>query len=259
LRLRDRFIYRPRRDIEGTPAEIDVAHEDVDLVANDGVRLHAWWMPREKAKFTFLWFHGNAGNVGHRLGEIAQLSALGVSLLLVSYRGYGRSGGRPSEQGLYRDADAGLAWLEEEQGLPRSGIVLYGRSLGAAVATDLAVRSPGFAGLVLLTPFTSMRDVAPRVIRIPGVRWLAGRGLDLLGKIPDVTCPILIVQGGADEMTPPEMGHRIHAAARAEKTLHVVPGGGHMSTHVEGEGGGFGSALLAYLSGLIRPSSRRRK
>jgi pimeloyl-ACP methyl ester carboxylesterase len=92
--------------------------------------------------------------------------------------------------------------------------------------------------------------VAPRVVRLPGVRWLAGRGFDLLRKVPDVTCPILIIQGGADEMTPVEMGRRIRDAARPGATLHVVPGGGHMSTHVEGDGGGFREALAGFLSAV---------
>ncbi len=252
--LRNHFLFRPRREVEGTPADVGLPYEDVTFATSDGIRIHAWWMPRDGARHTLLWFHGNAGNVGHRLGEAEQLHALGLSTLLVDYRGYGRSEGKPTEVGLYRDADAALAWLERERGLERDRIVLYGRSLGAAVAADLAAREPGFAALVAVTPFTSLRDVAPRVMRLPGVRWLAGRGFDVERRIADVSIPVLVVQGAEDTLTPPEMGRRIHAAAPEPKTYLEVPGGGHMSTHLVGDPAGFGDELRAFLEGL-RPQT----
>jgi len=253
--LRDHFLFRPRREVEGTPADVGLVHEDVFLATADGPRIHAWWIPHEEAALSLLWFHGNAGNVGHRLGEAEQLHALGVNTLLVDYRGYGRSEGKPSEAGLYRDADAALAWLEEERGLARSRIVLYGRSLGAAVAADLAARESGLAGLVVVTPFTSLRDVAPRSVRFPGVRWLAGKGFDVERRIAEVDLPVLVVQGGADTLTPPEMGRRIHAAAPEPKTYVEVPGGGHMSTHLVGEPAGFGEDLRTFLADAVRRES----
>ncbi len=246
--LRDRFLFLPLRKVEGTPTDVGIDHEDVTLATSDGLRIHAWWMPCEGARHTLLWFHGNAGNVGHRLGEAEQLHALGLSALLVDYRGYGRSEGKPSEAGLYRDADAALAWLERDRGLRRSEIVLYGRSLGAAVAVDLAAREPGFAALVAVTAFTSIRDVAPRVMRLPGVRWLAGKGFDVERRIARITSPVLVVQGAEDNLTPPEMGRRVHAAAPEPKTYVEVPGGGHMSTHLVGDPMGFGEELRQFLA-----------
>jgi pimeloyl-ACP methyl ester carboxylesterase len=246
--LRRFFTYQPHRDVGGTPADAGLAFEEIPLRTSDGIRIVAWWIPAAGARLALLWFHGNAGNMGHRVREAEQLHRLGVSSLLVEYRGYGRSEGRPSERGLALDAEAALAWLEGEGGVPRDRIVLYGRSLGAAVAGDLASRATGFAGLVLVTPFTSLRDVAPRKVRLPFARWLAGPGYDLESRMSGITCPTLIVAGGADDLTPLDMAERLRDAGTTAR-LHVVSGGGHLSTHLERDDGrpGFAEELRAFL------------
>jgi len=151
------FVYFPEREIVLTPESYGLRYEDVELRPSDGVKLHGWYVPGEPGRPVVLFFHGNAGNISHRVENIAFLHRLGLGVMIFDYRGYGRSEGVASEAGITLDARAALAWLEE-RGLPPGRLIYFGRSLGAAVAVQLASEvSP--AGLVLETPFTSLRDL----------------------------------------------------------------------------------------------------
>ena len=224
----DMFLYHPERALEGTPALLGLPYEDVWFAAEDAVRLHGWFVPApEAAATTLLWFHGNAGNISHRLDLMRLLrERLPVHLFLFDYRGYGRSGGRPSEEGLYRDARAALDALRRHHPARPEGIVYFGQSLGSAVAVELATRErPG--GLVLEAPFTSVRDMGRATFPFLPVNLLVRNLFDSLGRIGRARAPLLILHGDRDEVVPYEQGRRLFAAAGEPKTFHAVRGAGH--------------------------------
>ena len=155
------FIYFPERDILQTPGDRGLEYEDVEFEAADGTRLHGWLVPSDR-DMTLVWFHGNAGNIGHRVDNLAALhERIGATIFIFDYRGYGRSEGSPSEDGTYLDAEGALDYLASRADLEGSKTVLFGRSLGAAVAAEVAIRRPAHA-LVLESGFTSIPDMARR-------------------------------------------------------------------------------------------------
>ena len=158
-RLVDRMVFHPTRGVDLRPEQVGLVGEEVFLETQDGVRIHGFWLPAEGATRALLFLHGNAGNASHRLPNAAELVALGTSVLLLDYRGYGLSEGTPSEAGTYLDAQAGLAHLVTERGFAENRIFVFGRSLGGAVAVDL-VQDRDLAGLILESTFTSLPDMA---------------------------------------------------------------------------------------------------
>ncbi|MCH7801621.1 MAG: alpha/beta hydrolase, partial [Chloroflexi bacterium] len=156
------MIYFPDKELIATPADVGLEYEDVDLTASDGTKIHGWHVPGE-GRITLLWFHGNAGNISHRVDNILMLNrTLGVNIMIIDYRGYGRSQGKPSEDGLYQDAEAAIEFLVSQRGVSQeTELVLFGRSLGAGVAVEMAVRHRARA-VILESGFTSVRDMAQR-------------------------------------------------------------------------------------------------
>lgn len=233
LLFEEKLIYFPSRELDLTPAELSLEHEEVTLETDDGLRLHGWFLPARSGRTaeslspSVLYCHGNAGNVSHRLVSVAEMHAeLGVSVLLFDYRGYGRSEGSPDEAGTYRDARAAYRYLVVDRGVPPDEIVLYGESLGAAVALELATEVPARA-LVLESPFTSIADMARAAYP-----WLPASGLlrtryDNLAKIPEIGVPLLVVHGTRDETVPFEQGQRLYERAPAPKRFLAVEGAGH--------------------------------
>src|SRR5512146_550061 len=147
-------VFFPDPDLIGTPGDYGLAYEEVFFTAEDGVRLHGWWVPRPQAP-VLVWFHGNAGNISHRLENIKLLHDLvGVQVFIFDYREYGKSQGRISREGTYQDAAAAHRYLAEARGVPAPELVLFGRSLGTALAVDLAVRVPCRA-LIIESAFTN--------------------------------------------------------------------------------------------------------
>ena len=140
--FQSRLLYFPQREIVATPAAVGLAYEDVRLRTSDGVEIAGWWVPGDSLR-AVLFFHGNAGNISGRLPTLRLFHELGFGTLIIDYRGYGNSGGRPTEQGTYRDAEAAWRWLTETQGIPPERIAVFGRSLGGAVAAHATAR--GFA------------------------------------------------------------------------------------------------------------------
>lgn len=222
--MANRAVYYPFKYPEGIwQLQDHFGAGDTWLRASDGVRLHGWWIPVPGARIATLYLHGNAGNITHRGDHIRAITAAGSSLLIIDYRGYGKSEGRPSERGLYADAEA--AWKHlVESGHSADGIVVHGESLGTAVAVDLASRHP-CGGVVLEAPFTSARDVAGRVLPVLGplVVW----GFDSKRKIPAVRAPVLIIHGDRDEVIDHELGQELFDAAREPKSFWAVRGAGH--------------------------------
>lgn len=201
----------------------DLGASDVWLQTDDSKRLHGWWIPADQAEVVTLYLHGNGGNVTHRSGHIRELTAAGSSVLIIDYRGYGKSEGRPSEKGLYADAAAGYQHLVDS-GYSPSKIIVHGESLGTALAVDLASQYP-CAGVVLEAPFTSIGDMASRVVPLVGRLFVWG--FDSLSKIRGLRAPTLILHGTADEVIPFEMGRTLFETANDPKWLWAIDGAGH--------------------------------
>lgn len=229
----DRFIYLPLRTLDATPADVGLGFEEVLVTAEDGVRLHGWLVGGEAGSPVVLLLHGNAGNISHRLDKAAAIHRAGMSVLLVDYRGYGRSEGRPGEEGLLRDARAAWAHLTVTRGVPPDRIVLYGESLGCAPALRLAASLERAAGsrpaaLVLEAPFSSAAEMSRLVMPWLPVAWLLRPRFDNLAEAAKVTIPTLVMAGERDEVVPVSMGRRVHAAlASSSRVLHIEPGAGH--------------------------------
>ncbi len=232
--LERRFIFFPSSDIVSTPDDVGLAYEDVFFTTSDGLRLHAWFVPGT-TDITLLWFHGNGGNISHRTDDLAMFRhRLGMNLMIIDYRGYGRSDGKPSEQGTYRDARAALRYLEGMPGVSPERIVYFGRSLGAAVAVELAVDRPPLA-LVLVSPFASIGDMARIAFpRLP-VGWLVRNKYNSLARVAKIQRPLLILHGDRDETVPISQGEKLFAAANPPKRFQVLLGTGHNDSLAGGE------------------------
>lgn len=234
----ERLIYFPSREIEATPEALALEHEDVFLDASDGTRIHGWFLPaprRRRPPATVLVCHGNAGNITGRLDRSLLLHGrLGVDVFLFDYRGFGRSEGRPSEEGTYLDAVAAHRYLIEERGIAPERLILFGESLGAAVAIELSLRKDAVA-LVLEAPFTSIADMA-RVaypFLAPFNAFVRTR-YDNLKKIPRVALPLLIFHGKRDPTVPFEQAEALFRAALEPKTLVAVDEAGHADAFLVG-------------------------
>jgi uncharacterized protein len=238
-------LYYPMRYPAGDWHSVPGA-QDVWINAVDGVKLHAWWVQHPEAKWVTLHLHGNAGNITYRDLAAASITAAGSSVLLLDYRGYGRSEGRPSESGLYRDAQAAYEWLIR-RGHKADRIVIHGESLGAAVAVELASHNI-CAAVVLEAPFTSARAVAHRVL--PFVGPLLVWGYDSKSRIGRVRAPVFIIHGGRDEVIGTEFGRDLFAAARDPKRLWIVQGAGHNDLHDTGRRAEFVKRLAEFYASL---------
>jgi hypothetical protein len=198
--------------------------QDVWLETSDGIKIHGWWIAAgEESALVTVYFHGNAGNISHRIDHIMGIQAAGSHLLMIDYRGYGKSEGSPSEQGVYRDADAAYRYVRD-QGYTPEQIVIHGESLGTAVAVDLAAREP-CAGVVLEAPFPSASAVARYVLPVLGP--LVARGLETGDKIRSVHAPVFIIHGDNDAVIPYELGREVFDAANEPKRLWTLEGSGH--------------------------------
>ncbi|MGD1157576.1 MAG: alpha/beta hydrolase [Terriglobia bacterium] len=226
--LENRLIYFPPRYPEGfSPRNhLESEGEDVWLTTEDNVRINAFYLSHPSSPKVLLWFHGNAENIGYGLARMKVLSQIGVNILAVDYRGYGKSEGKPDEAGVYRDADAAYDYLVKQRHIRAEDIFIYGNSLGGAVALDLAARRP-CGGLIVQSSFTSARAMARRMFRVPLLEYVPKTRFDSLQKIRDVHAPILIAHGTRDEVVPFEMGRRLFAAASEPKRFYPIEGAGH--------------------------------
>jgi uncharacterized protein len=214
----------PGREILSTPERIGLDYQDVWLRTEDGVRLHGWFVPAASSGPVVLFLHGNAGNISHRLDSLRIFHNLGWSVLIIDYRGYGQSEGRPTEQGLYRDAGAAVDWLREEHGVPPEELVLFGRSLGAAVASHVAAEQ-GAGALILESAFTSVPDLASELYPIFPVRALARHRYDTRAALAKVEAPVLVVHSSDDEIIPFAHGKRLYEAAPEPRDFLKLEGG----------------------------------
>ena len=228
------FIFFPDRELVQDPGDRGLDFEDIRFTTSDGVTLHGWYIPG-RGGTTMLWFHGNAGNISHRVDNIEGLhERLGVAVFIFDYRGYGLSEGAPTEQGTYLDAEAALAYLRSREDVDPQKLALFGRSLGCAVAAELAIRHDVYA-VVLESPFTSIPAMAKRAYPfLPGVGSLVRTRYDTLAKVRDVRVPIMVVHGDQDEIAPFDMGQEVFEAARPPKRFYAVEGAGHNDTYEVG-------------------------
>ncbi len=251
-----KLIYFPTRAHDATPAGLGLAHEEVELVAGDGVRLHGWFLPAKGSRLTVLLFHGNAGNISHRLDRALLMQLrLKVDTFLLDYRGYGRSEGSPDEAGTYEDARAAYRWLAA-RGTSPERLVLFGESLGSAVATQLATVVASRA-LVLESPFTSVPDMARAVYPFLPLWPFVRTRYDTLSKIGALRVPLLILHGERDEVVPFAQGRRVFEAAPEPKRFYAIRGAGHNDTYVVG-GDAYWQALSDFMGGLVSDNPEGR-
>jgi fermentation-respiration switch protein FrsA (DUF1100 family) len=224
----------PGRELTATPADIGLGFESVTIPAPDNETLHGWYVPAPDARGSLLFFHGNAGNISHRLDSIAIFHRLGLNVLIFDYRGYGRSSGSPSEQGTYRDGSAAWRYLTAQRGIPPGEILLFGRSLGGSVATWLATQVEP-AGLIVESAFTSVPDMGSELYPWLPVRWLSRLKYDSESIIGSVGTPVLIVHSREDEIIPFHHGQALFQAAAEPKAMLEIWGGHNDGFMVSGE------------------------
>lgn len=228
------FVYHPEpwqdRDWRG---QSGLPLEDVWFPSADGTKLFGWYVENAAASAVILWCHGNAGNVINRLDNLRELYRLGLSVFLFDYRGYGRSQGKPSEEGLYRDALGAYDYLTRTRMIRPERIVIFGRSLGAAVAADVASRKPA-AGLILESPFPSIEAVAKYYYGGLPVHWLLGSDFRLIDRLAELSLPKLIIHGDRDDIIPLELGQQVFEKALPPKSFYVIKGADHNNTYQVG-------------------------
>jgi fermentation-respiration switch protein FrsA (DUF1100 family) len=206
------------------PGDVGLEYTEVALETADGLELHGWYVPAAGASAVVLVCHGNAGNVGDRLGLLLAFHRMGLAVLLFDYRGYGNSEGRTTEAGTYRDAEAAWRYLTGVRGLAPERIVAFGESLGGAVAIELARRRP-LGLLIVESTFTSVPDMGARLYPWAPVRLLCRIRYDSLAKVGALTLPKLFLHSPEDEIVPYESGRRLFEAAAEPKEFCATAGG----------------------------------
>ncbi len=221
--FQERYVYFPSEAVAETPAAVGLGYDDVRFQSDDGMLLRGWFVPAAGARFTLLFCHGNGGNISHRLDSLRIFHRLGLSVFIFDYRGYGQSTGKPSEQGTYRDAEAAWRYLVKNRGIPAPHIIDFGRSLGAGVATWLAMEHPPRA-LILESAFTSVPDMGAALYPFLPVRALSRIRYNTLRRIASVHRPLLVIHSRDDEIVPFAHGRRIFEAANQPKTFLEIHG-----------------------------------
>ena len=219
--LESRFIFFPNYPgrLQGDWHPGILNPEDVWFPSSDGTKLHAWWIPNSQAKFTFLAFHGNASNVANRAPTYEFLRSVPANVLALEYRGYGHSEGKPSEAGIYRDAEAAYQYLINTRAIDPKSIISFGQSLGTAVASHLAAQHQ-VGGLILEAPFPSASAMAKHFYPfLPGVSLLVHSQFDTQARLKEITAPVLIVHCTQDPVIPFGFGQDVFKAAHEPKTF----------------------------------------
>lgn len=221
-----RMIFFPDPQVVGTPADGGLTYEEVFLTAADGTRLHAWYIPAPNSHATLLFCHGNAGNIGNRLPYLPIFQRLGISTLLFDYRGYGRSAGQPSEPGTYQDTAAAWDYLTQTRKIPADQIVIYGESLGGAIAAQLAEQkqSPAPKALILASTFISLNHRASELYPYMPIALISQFGYTVRDRLPQITAPVLVIHSTEDEIIPYHHSQVLFQAARDPKKLITLRG-----------------------------------
>jgi fermentation-respiration switch protein FrsA (DUF1100 family) len=245
--LLNALLFFPERKLLAAP---QTTHEEVAIETEDGERLHAWWIPAAERPIAHVLFcHGNGGNIGDRVLHAGLLHRAGLDVLLFDYRGYGRSTGRASEEGTYRDARAARAALLDRREVDALHVLYVGESLGGAVAIALALEAPP-AGVVLVSTFTSVRDIARRHYPfVPAA--VVPDAYPSLRLIRDLRAPLLVLHGDRDDLVPLMYGQELYDAAPEPKSMHALAGVGHNDL-VERAGNEWVAAIAEFARGVGR-------
>lgn len=222
------YVYYPERALLADPGSIGLGFENINFETADGVRLSGWFIPSDTARAVILFCHGNAGNISDRLDSIRIFHQLELDVFIFDYRGYGESKGKPSEQGTYEDAEAAWRYLVEIRKADPGRIIVFGRSLGGAVASWLAHKhTPSM--LILESSFTSIKDIAATLYPYLPVRWLLRFEYNTAEYLRRVDCPVLVIHSPNDEIMPFSHGRRLFEVAKEPKSFLEISG-----THNEG-------------------------
>lgn len=223
--LVNRFAFFPDTTFLIPVSELPPSVTEVFIETRDEVRLQSYYVPQPASKYILIFFHGNAGNLGNRLADILRLRDLGINVFGLSYRGYGKSDGKPSESGIYLDGKAAFEYVTDTLGFLPENVILFGRSIGTTVAVNTA-QNIGIAGLILVTPLTSGKAHA-KAHGFGPLALLAGKSFDNLAKIPHIRCPLLVIHGTRDRIIPLKMGKEIYKKASVEKRFVQIRDAGH--------------------------------
>ena len=237
-----KYVYHPEKKWTATPASEGLAYQDLILHSSDGIKLSAWFVPSAIPKGTVLFCHGNARNMSSDLDAVKMFHGFGYAVLILDYRGYGKSEGSPDEEGTYRDVQAAWDWLLQSQQQAAARIVICGRSLGAAIAADLASKNTPEA-LILEAAFTSLPEAGQDIHPYFPVKLISRYRYDTLSKMDRIHCPVLIVHSRDDELIPFRHAQRLYAAVTGKKEFIEV-GGPHK--------GGYKPTLGKYQRGVQR-------
>ncbi len=220
--IENRLVFYPLRRIEAVPSQIGFSFEDVYFKTSDGIQLNGWFVPCAQAQYTILLCHGNAGNISHRLEKIKFFNNLGCNILVFDYRGYGRSKGKPTEKGFYRDVQAAYEYLLSKN-LKAEDIIGYGESVGGAVVIDLAYKN-NLRAIITEGTLSSVKDVAKNnFLYLPS--WLLSVNFNSLGKINKIIVPKLMIHSVDDEVVPYGLGIKLYENAQNPKEFLEIRGG----------------------------------
>jgi fermentation-respiration switch protein FrsA (DUF1100 family) len=244
------FIFYPERHLFAFPSDEGMDYQDVILQGRDGIRIHGWFIPG-RGKGVVLFFHGNGGNISHRIEKTRLLLYPEISSLMIDYHGYGRSHGNPSEKACYLDALTSWEYLVSGRHFESNQIILFGESLGGAVAVDLATRRD-VGAMILESTFPNIGVVANRFL--PGLSFLLKRKFDSLSKISGVHVPLLQLHGDQDDLVPFELGQRLFEAANEPKEFFTIKGAHHNDTYEMG-----GEAYFQTIHQFINRTFRTKK
>jgi hypothetical protein len=244
------FIYFYQRNLLYHPSEnnyqndkIQFNYEEIFIKVDEKIKLKSWIIKKDLRQFkTLLIFHGNAGHLSNRIYKLNELNKLDVNILLVSWRGFSGNKGSPSEQNLYKDAEATIKWLNEQK-IKNDQIILYGESLGSGVAIEMGKRN-NFNSIILESPFTSIENSAKIYYPYLPVRLLLKDRYDSISKIKMIKTPILIMHGMKDDVVPFSMGKELFEKANKPKHSYFTPDDDHMME--------FNSSLLKVIKIFIK-------
>ena len=221
--LEKRGIYYPTKDIVLTPADTALKYEDISFKTEDNLRLNGWFIPAENPRGTLLFCHGNAGNISHRLEIIEIFYKLSLNVFIFDYRGYGKSQGTPSEDGLYQDVQAAYQYLLSRRDVDKETIVIYGKSIGANVAIHLASKVD-LVALIAESGFTSAYDMGKELFPYLHIKWIITIKYDAEDMIKNIAIPKLIIHSKDDEIMPFRFGEKLFEAAPQPKEFYAMQG-----------------------------------